>query len=138
MTGKVIVVDANILIRAVLGTRVREMIAANAANVRFFAPDVAWLDARTYLPALLLKRAINHSSLETLDALEILVESVAHDQYAEFKANALKRISSRDPDDWPILASAMALACPIWTEDKDFFGTGIATWTTDRIQLYFE
>ena len=138
MTGKAIVVDANILIRAVLGTRVREIIAANAASVRFFAPDVAWLDARTYLPALLLKRRVNHSSMATLDSLETLIESVSHDQYAEFKATALKRISSRDADDWPIIASAMALACPIWTEDRDFFGTGIATWTTERIHLYFE
>jgi predicted nucleic acid-binding protein len=138
MSGKVIVIDANILIRAVLGTRVRDLIAANATRVRFFAPDVAWLDARTYLPALLLKRRVNHSSMATLEALEVLIEAFEHDQYAEFKAAALKRISSRDADDWPILASAMALDCPIWTEDRDFFGTGVATWTTDRIQMYFE
>jgi predicted nucleic acid-binding protein len=138
MTGKVIVVDANILIRAVLGTRVRELIAANTVNVRFFAPDVAWIDARTYLPSLLLKRQVTHSSIATLDSLETLVEAVSYEQYAEFKAQALKRIASRDADDWPILASAMALACPIWTEDRDFFGTGVATWTTDRIKLYFE
>jgi hypothetical protein len=24
----------------------------------------------------------------------------------------------------------------VWTEDADFFGTGIATWTTDRVELY--
>ncbi len=27
------------------------------------------------------------------------------------------------------------LQCPIWTEDADFFGTGVATWTTDRVEL---
>ncbi|MBK6595685.1 MAG: nucleotide-binding protein, partial [Burkholderiales bacterium] len=26
----------------------------------------------------------------------------------------------------------------VWTEDADFFGTGVATWTTDRIALYFD
>jgi hypothetical protein len=26
--------------------------------------------------------------------------------------------------------------CPTWTEDQDFFGSGVATWTTDRIELY--
>jgi hypothetical protein len=25
---------------------------------------------------------------------------------------------------------------PIWTEDTDFFGCGVATWTTDRVELY--
>ena len=36
----------------------------------------------------------------------------------------------------PILAAALALRCPIWTEDADFFGTGIGTWTTDRVELF--
>jgi hypothetical protein len=29
-----------------------------------------------------------------------------------------------------------ALDCPVWTEDTDFFGAGVATWTTDRVALY--
>jgi PIN domain len=41
MSGKAIVLDANILVRAVLGKRVRELIFYNAATVKFFAPDVA-------------------------------------------------------------------------------------------------
>ncbi|PYM05594.1 MAG: hypothetical protein DMF15_15420 [Verrucomicrobia bacterium] len=48
-----IVLDANILIRAVLGRRVRQLIDTYAGQgVRFFAPDVAFDDARnTYLPS---------------------------------------------------------------------------------------
>jgi len=38
MSNKAIVLDANILIRAVLGTKVRELILNNAATVKFFAP----------------------------------------------------------------------------------------------------
>jgi len=57
MSGKAIVLDANILIRAVLGKRVRELIFDSAATVKFFAPDVAYADARKYLPTLLKKRA---------------------------------------------------------------------------------
>jgi hypothetical protein len=30
----------------------------------------------------------------------------------------------------------MTIDCPVWTEDADFFGGGVATWTTDRIALY--
>lgn len=30
----------------------------------------------------------------------------------------------------------MTIACPVWTEDAAFFGTGIAIWTTDRAALY--
>jgi hypothetical protein len=51
--SKTIVLDANILIRAVLGKRVRDLIFQNMTEVKFFAPDVAYADARKYLPALL-------------------------------------------------------------------------------------
>ena len=55
--AEMIVLDANILIRAVLGRRVRQIIEAYAAQgVYFYAPDVAFDDARKYLPALLKKR----------------------------------------------------------------------------------
>lgn len=57
MSGKAIVLDANILIRAVLGKRVRQLLLEHTASVKFFAPDdVAYADARKYLPALLEKR----------------------------------------------------------------------------------
>ncbi len=52
------------------------------------------------------------------------------------KDEALRRIGQRDPDDWPIVATALALNCPVWTEDRDFFGSGVATWTSDRVLLY--
>ena len=51
---------------------------------------------------------------------------------------ARQRMDRRDKDDWPILAAALALDCPIWTEDTDFFGCGVATWTTDRVELYLK
>jgi hypothetical protein len=47
---------------------------------------------------------------------------------------ARERLARRDPEDWPMLAAALALGCPIWTEDTDFFGCGVATWTSDRVQ----
>ena len=52
------------------------------------------------------------------------------------RAKALQRIGRRDPDDWPIAAAALVLDCPIWTEDKDFFGAGIPTWTSDLVEIY--
>jgi predicted nucleic acid-binding protein len=44
----------------------------------------------------------------------------------------------RDEDDWPVLATALALACAIWSEDTDFFGTGVAVWTTNRIEIFLK
>ena len=71
-----------------------------------------------------------------LDALERIVHPMDMEVYGTLQQQALRRIEMRDADDWPVLACAMVLGCPVWTEDADFFGTGVATWTTDRIALY--
>lgn len=138
MSNKAIVLDANILIRAVLGKRVREILIEHAATVKFFAPDVAYADARRHLPALLTKRGISSSAaINVLDGLEWIVQSIDFELYAGQQQQALQRIAVRDADDWPVLACAMTIGCPVWTEDADFFGTGVAIWTTDRVELYF-
>ena len=138
MTGKAIVLDANILIRAVLGKRVRELIFGNLQTVKFFAPDIAYADARKYLPALLKKRGVDATAaMLVLDRLEGIVQSIDVELYDGMQQQALQRIAARDADDWPVLACAMTLGCPVWTEDADFFGTGVATWTSDRVGLYF-
>ena len=137
MSGKAIVLDANILIRAVLGKRVRELIFDSVITVKFVAPDIAYADARKYLPALLKKRGVDSSAgMLVLDRLEGVVQSIDAELYAGMQQQALQRIAVRDADDWPVLACAMTLGCPVWTEDADFFGTGVATWTSDRIALY--
>ncbi len=138
MTGKAIVLDANILIRAVLGKRVRELIFGHSQTVKFFAPDIAYADARKYLPALLKKRGVDATAaMLVLDRLEGIVQSIDAELYDGMQPQALQRIAARDADDWPVLACAMILGCPVWTEDADFFGTGVATWTSDRVELYF-
>ncbi len=137
MNGKAIVLDANILIRAVLGQRVRQLLLEHAATVKFFSPDVAYADARKYLPTLLEKRGVNSAAaLSVLDTLEAIVRPLEFDLYAGLQHQALQRIAMRDADDWPVLACAMTLGCPVWTEDADFFGTGVATWTSDRVALF--
>ena len=78
------------------------------------------------------------------DALTLLarvsdwIEIVESTLYADFEETAKERMAGRDEDDWPVAAVALALDSPIWTEDHDFFGAGIATWTTDRVELYLK
>ena len=89
------------------------------------------------LPALLRKRGVDSSAaMLVLDRLEGVVQSIDAELYEGMQVQALQRIAVRDADDWPVLACAMILGCPVWTEDADFFGTGVATWTTDRVLLY--
>ncbi len=46
--------------------------------------------------------------------------------------------SQRDPRDWPVVACALAVAASIWTNDNDFLGVGVATWTTETLQLWLD
>jgi predicted nucleic acid-binding protein len=126
-----IVLDANILIRAVLGRRVRQLVENYAGRgVRFFAPDVAFHDAGKYLPPLLKKRGQSDADVPaSLEYLRTLIQPVEPDLYAAFESDARQRLRGRDETDWPVLAAALGLGCAIWTEDADFFGTGIAVWT---------
>ena len=132
-----LVVDANILLRAVFGVRARVVIETYSGCTLFFIPDVCVEDARKYIPDISRRRGLDLDvGLAMLDRIVGFIEIVDNGIYEQFREQALERISTRDPDDWPVVATALLLGAPIWTEDKDFFGSGIATWTSDRIETY--
>jgi len=135
-----IVLDANILIRAVLGRRVRHLLETyTARGAVFYAPDVAYADAEKYLPPLLQKRHKTETDVPaTLGYLQHLIEPVDRESYGIFEEEARERLRGRDEEDWPVLASALALNCVVWTEDADFFGTGVPVWTTNRIEIFLK
>jgi predicted nucleic acid-binding protein len=132
----VLVIDANILIRAVLGKRVRPVFEAYSHVVEFLIPEAALDEVKHHLPRLLRKLGEDPPSKmallkECIDHLEVIESS----EYAVFEAQAMERVGRRDRKDWPVVAAALSCDCAIWTEDTDFFGIGIATWTTDRIEI---
>ena len=121
MLRKALVLDANILIRAVLGKRVRRILEVHAENISFFLPETAYAEAEEHLAALVVKRRGDPSrALVALKAMAALVTIVGDDLHRDFESEARKRLGARDPEDWPILAAALALGCPIWSEDTDF------------------
>jgi predicted nucleic acid-binding protein len=94
-----------------------------------------------HIPNIARKRHISpaqeQEALDTLNDLKQLVTEIREDIYGGFKQEALNRICERDEKDWSIVALALAFGCPIWTEDQDFFGIGIATWRTKNIEIFF-
>jgi predicted nucleic acid-binding protein len=132
-----LVLDANILIRAVLGKRVHQLIERYSLEVDLYAPDAAFLEVEEHLPRLSAKAGLPlDKAMAVYDALGVLVQELPELMYGKRAAEARARIERRDPDDWPALACALMLGCPIWTEDNDFFGAGVPTWTTDRVELF--
>lgn len=111
------------------------MVGAPASLRRTFA----FSDSAKYLPSLLKKRG--NRDVDVPAALEYLghiIEPVDREIYGLFENEARQRLRGRDENDWPVLATALGLACPIWTEDADFFGTGVAIWTTNRVEIFLK
>jgi len=101
-----IVLDANILVRAVLGRRVRQLVETYAAKrVRFVAPDAAFTDARKYLPPLLEKcKKPDVDVSAALEYLQSMIEPVEPDLYGIHEDDARRRLHERGEDDWLVLA----------------------------------
>ncbi len=56
MANSAIVLDANILIRAVLGKRVRHLLEIHFGRVSFLVPETAYAEAEEHLALLVAKR----------------------------------------------------------------------------------
>ena len=76
-SGRGIVLDANILIRAVLGRRVRALLEAYDDSIVFYTPDVCFDDAREYIPRVLSSRGgDSETGMAVLDQIGLLVQRV--------------------------------------------------------------
>lgn len=127
MQSRRLVLDANILIRAVLGRRVRDLIAGYCDQVAFYVAEANYDEAAEYLSTLAPSRgipeAVWHAAFHTVMSA---VQIVGMEELASMESAARARIARRDGEDWPALAAAMQFDCPVWTEDADFFGAGVA------------
>ena len=74
----------------------------------------------------------------SLEYLRTRIEQIDSETYSDFEDEARVRLRGRDEDDWPVLAVSLALDCPVWSEDADFFGTGVAVWTTNRVEIFLK
>ena len=77
-----LVLDANILIRAVLGSRVLLLLRQYSEQVQFLAPDTAFQDARGHLPGILERRGVPVApAMALLDSLAELIQTVESETY---------------------------------------------------------
>ena len=137
MANKRLVIDANIVIRAIFGNRVRVLIERHCEMTAFYIAETNLEEAIFYTAEIAAKRGIAESvRLAALDSLMTMIQVIPDDDLQQSRERATKRIEHRDPDDWVAVAAALVLDCPIWTEDADFFGAGIATWTTSTVEIY--
>ena len=134
---RALVLDASVLVSSVLGVKVRPELAVNARRFTLLAPEDAFASARRHLPGLLEARGVDPADCLTgLTLLRPIVGSVPRSIYAPARAEAMERLGRGAARDWPVLALALILHCPVLTHDRHFHEAGVPTWTTDRVQLY--
>lgn len=139
-----LVVDTSVLVGELLRRSGRERLGDE--RLELFLPEQMWSEARVELPrriaAFVRRRALDpvvgdELARLCLDAVEANMVILDEAIYSALEDEARAR-SLRDPDDWPVVASALALSAAIWTNDNDFLGTGIATWTTATLQAWLD
>lgn len=132
---EMIVLDANILIRAVLGGCVRQLVETYAPRgVKFFASDVCFDDAEKYVPDLLKKRGRPHADVSaTLEYLRNVISPVYGDLYGAFEDEAAN-VCADETKAIGNIATALELFCPL-ERKRQLLEMGIAVWTTDRVEI---
>src|ERR1017187_3069149 len=71
-----------------------------------------------------------HRNSLLVAAAALPVTTVPRTAYASSLGEARKRIARRDPDDVELLALAIQLKLPVWSNDNDFEDTGVVWHTT--------
>ena len=135
-----LVVDTSVLIGELLRKAGRERLSDPRLDL--FLPERMWSETQWMLPRRVAgfcqyhgippakqEEIVSVCFAAVLFNIEILSEAVYAAQEVEARARSL-----RDPEDWPAVAAALSLDCAIWTNDNDFLGTGLPTWTTDTLE----
>jgi predicted nucleic acid-binding protein len=138
------VVDTSVLVGELLRASGRARLGDD--RLELFLPEQMWGETEVELPrrvgAFARRRHLDADVAHQLVALctqAVETNIVIFDQaiYAAVEDEALARCQ-RDPTDWPVVASALALSAGIWTNDNDYLGTGVPTWTTQTLQSWLD
>lgn len=139
-----LVVDTSVLVGELLRVSGRQRLADE--RIELFLPEQMWAETRIELPRRISEfarrrgigsRTGNELVTACFKAVDANVAVLDQAVYSALEDEARWR-SLRDPRDWPVVATALALGAAIWTNDNDFLGTGIATWTTETLQRWLD
>jgi predicted nucleic acid-binding protein len=123
--------DANVLLSALIGGRAR-LVLIHPRVREVFSTRYTFSEVEEYVPVLAKQKRLP-SDILLLAMAALPVTIVDRAQYVESVAEATKRIGRRDPEDIELLALALHLQIPIWSNDKDFERLDVDLFTTERL-----
>ena len=120
--------DANVLLSAVLGGRAR-LVLDHPKVEEVVTTEATYSEVQEYAAHLAKNKRLS-LDLVLLSVATLPVNVVARAVYAAGVPEAEKRIGHRDPDDVDLLALALHLGVPVWSNDNDFEDAGVEWYTT--------
>ena len=126
-----LVADANVLLSAVIGGRAKLILDHHEVQ-SVLTTETTMAEVQEYTPVLAAKKRLPVDIvLLAVAALPVIV--VERSTYARRLREAVRRIGRRDPDDAELLALALHLRIPLWSNDRDFEGVGVQLVTTEDL-----
>jgi predicted nucleic acid-binding protein len=138
-----VVVDASTLVGELLRERGRRLFAS--PHLDLYVPAWMWDETRHEVQrrlGIMVDRGLSEPLAEgfwqaAMRVKERSVIEVPEETYRGLKDEALSWLP-RDPRDWQVVALALSLGADILTEDEDFLGCGVATWTVETLIAQLE
>jgi predicted nucleic acid-binding protein len=126
-----VVADANVVLSALIGGRAR-LVFASPLGPRCLAAQAVAEEVAEHLPNLAARRGLDAPLL--FAALSVMpVAWASPEVYEPNREETGRRMASRDPEDWPTVALALAQKLPIWSQDKDMGTAGVTVYTTGEL-----
>lgn len=123
--------DANVLLSSIIGGRAK--IVFEQRNVtEVLTAALVFEEVHKYLGRLAKQKGLSEDVLlMTLASLPVVVVDAS--EYASMIGEAQRRIGKRDPDDVDLLALALHLHIPVWSNDSDFEDADVEWYTTAEL-----
>lgn len=127
---KKLAADANVILSATAGKAALRIFLKK--EIEIVTTEFNIDEVREYLGAIAEQYSLSEEVLESQLRLLPLTTYPRH-FYKDLLTKAAMKLSGRDEDDIELLALAMKLEIPIWSNDNDFKDSGIEIYTTARL-----
>lgn len=134
--SETLVVDANIILSAVLGFRARPLLEAVGVRRALVISTEASREVRHVLSRIDPdNQALIEIASEILDAIEVVEEMRYNDGLGAAAQSLRHAVGSRNGsvNDAHVLALAWTYDADIWSHDRDFAGTGWPSWSSANL-----
>jgi predicted nucleic acid-binding protein len=115
-----LIIDTNIFISALIKNNLTRYLIINSP-FKLFIPEVEISEIKKYEKLIIKKSGQSYEKFyELMKELLKYVKIINNKNILHFRKEADKVMKKIDKKDVPFIAAALALDCPIWSDDKHF------------------